>query len=551
LKALIKAIIPIKYRQHWVILHFRRWLNFNFILRKKLLEQLTYKNKDASKSGNNGLRIFVPIIETSHYQHFQILILAKALQLRGANVKILICGEYLDGCEIKSVRNEKTSDPCLSCRFNAKHILHLFNFEVVSLTDYITESERVNFREEAASLATQRDCKISRHGMDLSQAINDSVIRYFYGAVPDNKELVDRVRKAHTMTALLCSEVAHRVDNTWQPDVVFSNMSVYSAWEPFSLYYQNNGNRFNTVTMSALNYNSLLINLPALFQSTKRFEKYVKFRRDTLLNEEETNELKLFVNNRKSGEDRYFKNYAYYKNFTEQKIYKKINLNKAKRNLFLFSNVYWDTVSSERNKLFNSVLDWVLSTIEIIKENHHCHLYIKPHPAEILDSSSSLKGVLQVIKERYPVLPSNITIIEPKWKINTYDLFSYIDLGVIFNGTIGLEMMLSDIPVVSTGKTPYQGLRFSMEPETVEQYHAILLGNQQPPLVDKEQLELFAYFYFIKTKIPWTLTKQAYADNFDGFTINSLDDLKSGKDPYLDHLCNCIMDAENTVIEAW
>jgi len=87
-----------------------------------------------------------------------------------------------------------------------------------------------------------------------------------------------------------------------------------------------------------------------------------------------------------------------------------------------------------------------------------------------------------------------------------YDLFSYIDLGVIFNGTIGLEMMLSDIPVVSTGKTTYQGLGFSMEPETVEQYHAILLGNQQPPSVDKEQLELFAYFYFIKTLIPWTLT---------------------------------------------
>ena len=111
--------------------------------------------------------------------------------------------------------------------------------------------------------------------------------------------------------------------------------------------------------------------------------------------------------------------------------------------------------------------------------------------------------------------------------------------------------MLSDIPVVSTGKTSYQGLGFSMEPETVEQYHTILLGNRQPPLVDKEQLKLFAYFYFIRTLIPWTLTKQAYNDNFDGFTINSLDDLESGKDSYLDHLCNCILDAENTVPEAW
>lgn len=551
MKALIKAIIPTKYRQHWVILHFRRWLNFNFKLRKKLLEQLTYKNKDTTKSGVSGLRIFVTLIEISHYHIFHILILSKALQLRGANVKILFCGEYLDGCEIKSVRNEKTSDPCSNCRFNAKHILKLFNFEVVTLSDYITESERVNFREEAASLVTQRDCKISWHGIDLSQAINDSVIRYFYGDVPDNKELVDRVRKAHTMTALLCSEVANRIDNTWRPNVVLANNYSYSAWRPFFLYYRNNGNRFNSVCMSAFNYHGVSFNQTAFYESTKRFEKYVKFRRDSLLDEDETNELKFFVNNRHSGEDRYFEESDYYKNFTEQEIHKKINLNKSKRNLFLFSNVYWDVGISDCDKLYNGVLDWVLSTIEIIKADPHSHLYIKPHPAEVLDSSSSLKSVSQVIKERYPVLPSNITIIQPEWKINTYKLFPYIDLGIIYNGTLGLEMMLEDIPVVSAGLTTYQGLGFSMEPETVEKYQAILLGNQQLGLVNKKQLELFAYFYFIKTMIPWTLTKQVYADNFDGFTINSLDDLKSGKNPYLDHLCNCILDAENTVPEAW
>ena len=89
---------------------------------------------------------------------------------------------------------------------------------------------------------------------------------------------------------------------------------------------------------------------------------------------------------------------------------------------------------------------------------------------------------------------------------------------------MGSEMCIRD-------STQYEGLGFSMEPENIEQYQAILLGNQKPPLVDKQQLELFAYFYFIKTIIPWNLTKQAYADNFDGFTIDSLDDLKLGKDP--------------------
>ena len=64
-------------------------------------------------------------------------------------------------------------------------------------------------------------------------------------------------------------------------------------------------------------------------------------------------------------------------------------------------------------------------------------------------------------------------------------------------------------------------------------------------------MELFAYFYFIKIMIPWRLTKQAYADKFDGFNIDSLKDLEPGRDPYLDHLCNCFLDPENTVVEGW
>ena len=40
----------------------------------------------------------------NEFLYHQILILAKALQKRGANVTILICDSFLKGCEIKSVK---------------------------------------------------------------------------------------------------------------------------------------------------------------------------------------------------------------------------------------------------------------------------------------------------------------------------------------------------------------------------------------------------------------------------------------------------------------
>jgi hypothetical protein len=65
------------------------------------------------------------------------------------------------------------------------------------------------------------------------------------------------------------------------------------------------------------------------------------------------------------------------------------------------------------------------------------------------------------------------------------------------------------------------------------------------------ELELYAYFYFVKTLIPWTLTKQAYADEFNGFDFASISDLNFGKDKYLDHIINCIVFPETTCFENW
>jgi hypothetical protein len=125
-------------------------------------------------------------------------------------------------------------------------------------------------------------------------------------------------------------------------------------------------------------------------------------------------------------------------------------------------------------------------------------------------------------------------------------------VGVIFTGTLGLEMMLAGISVISTGRTTHQGLGLAMEPENIEAYRAALLGEIKSAAIDRNQLELFAYFYFIRTLIPWRLTRQAWGNaNFDGFQMDSLDDLLPGREPYLDHLCNCIVNPEDIIPEAW
>ena len=309
------------------------------------------------------------------------------------------------------------------------------------------------------------------------------------------------------------------------------------------------GNRYRLISMSQFNFHSVIVDQPDLFLSANRFKKYLGIRPESL-SETEHEELSQYMQKRYSGKVDIFKQLSFFSDGDDEAI-SKLKIDSSKRNIFLFSNIYWDIGLSDYGGLFPDVITWVLNTIDILRDKNNVHLYIKPHPGEIFDSAKSLKGIKQIIQEKYPELPANISIIDPELKIKTYDLFRYIDLGVIFTGTLGLEMMLSGISVIATGQTPYKDLDLAIDPNNVKEYEDALLGNIRTRNIDQVLLNKFTYFYFLKTLIPWKLTKQAYSDNFKGYSFDSLDDLMPGKDKYLDHICNCILDPENTIIESW
>ena len=516
----------------------------------RLQHQMILSDPTRLTDQYSGKKVLVPIIETSHYQHHHMLGMAKALQLRGATVKVLICDEFLEGCEIKSIRNESDSDPCWTCRFNAKNILPIYGLDVIKLSEFSMQLNYLEIKDRVNKHVFEgEDLKLN--DVILNQSVLDSLIRYYYGAIPDDLEKVSKVRLAHAKTALSVATILQFIDDEWDPDIVLANMSAYSAWDFSYHYFRKGRNRFRQISLSQFDLTCITFNQFELFQGPKRFLVYRANRPKKFLQDFELKKLKTFIGVRHAGQAPIFQALNFFEDENQVTLLKMLNIDPKKRNIFLFSNIYWDVGLSEMAGLYPDVLTWVLKTVELLKSKKNVHLYIKPHPGEVFDSASSLRGIREIIAEIYPVLPSNITIIEPEWKIKTYDLFPYIDLGVIFTGTLGLEMMMSGIPVISTGATTHFGLGFAAEPESEVEYLALLLGNTKTPSYSKQELELFAYFYFIRSKIPWPLTHQAYNDNFRGFAFHSLDEILSGKNAYLDHLCNCIMNLDSTVAESW
>jgi hypothetical protein len=378
---------------------------------------------------------------------------------------------------------------------------------------------------------------------------NDSVTRYFYGNVSTNQGIVEKIRMQHLDTALTGIHVAKNIASAWKPDIVLGNMNVYSTWEPYSRYFLNQGIKSNTISLNPLNYSCITFNLLEIYKSTERFENWKNRRTSNFLIEEEKIALNNFIQERYCGMSQIFQDSKVFEGAGDLNDILSIDQNKT--NVFLFSNIFWDVGISETGFLYEDVISWVMDSISIVAGSEQIHLYIKPHPAEVYDSSSSLKGIREFIYETYPLLPTNVTIIHPEYKIKTYDLFPFIDFAILYNGNLGLEMLLKGIPIVLTGLSPYKFLDSVTKPNSRSHYQEILLGNCEINKIDSLEVELFSYFYFIKVFIPWTLTNRAFADDFKGFTFNSLNDLLPGEDKYLDHICNCILNPKHTVIEAW
>jgi hypothetical protein len=535
MKLSFKKILSKLFITRYIYLFF----NYFFIIRNRVknIQFRSYKN-------NEGKKILIPLIETNHSQIFQLLIIAKALEIRGAKVKVILCGSILKGCEIKSEISPKI-DPCLTCRFNREKILPHFNINTIDIKDLLSKEDLniidINSKKEYLNLNTLSP--------ENKLVVDDSVLRYFYGALPENSNKKEVIQD-HVYTALVSDKVARNIINIWQPDIILNNMSDYSTWYSYFNIKEVENIKQITISNSTFDFNKIVINRKDLYKDNERFSSWLKTRLTNQLNVLEKEELKHFIEQRFSGLSEIFIQDKIFEKNDSDKILELLDINKDKINIFLFTNLFWDVGLSEFGNLYNNVIDWVLDTISIIKDNDNVVLYIKTHPAEKYGPTPSSKYVTDFITEKFKNIPSNVQIIDPDLKIKTYDLFPFIDLGIVFNGTIGLEMLLSNIPVVVTGLSPYSFLKSIYKPVNKSEYE-IILNKKSKPLNQNNynEIELFSYFYFIKNLIPWNLTDTAYGNKFKGYTIKDENDLLVGKNKSLDHICNCILN--ETIIENW
>jgi len=176
--------------------------------------------------------------------------------------------------------------------------------------------------------------------------------------------------------------------------------------------------------------------------------------------------------------------------------------------VLLPTNVLGDSLTLGRQVFTKTLADWVSRTILYFIGRPDIQLVIRVHPGEILTREYSM---LDVVKQTLPELPEYIHLIHPEEQINTYDLVSITDVGLVYTTTVGLEMALKGIPVIVTGQTHYRNRGFTYDPESWVEYFKLLGMILEKPSqfkLPKDKVQLawkyaYHFFYTFPLPFPW------------------------------------------------
>jgi hypothetical protein len=182
-----------------------------------------------------------------------------------------------------------------------------------------------------------------------------------------------------------------------------------------------------------------------------------------------------------------------------------------------FPNVIWDGNISERDTIFKSIRDWIITLIEYFKSNQQNSLVIRFHPAEstwmkgTITFESTLKETLRNIEEF-----KNIIIISSNKNFESYRLLNkYADYALVYDGILALEAPFFNVPVIFSGSGRFNVPNFGMQFKSVEDYMSFIALPTEYNMLEKDKLisKQLIYYYVIYNSYFFPVLDNKYDDN--------------------------------------
>ncbi len=190
-------------------------------------------------------------------------------------------------------------------------------------------------------------------------------------------------------------------------------------------------------------------------------------------------------------------------------IRRRLGLDPAKKNAFIFPHIFWDGSFAWGSDLFSNYEKWFTETVKAACLNTQVNWVIKIHPAHIFKKET---GYYQdeplemcVLRKYIGEIPPHLFVIPAESDISTFSLFTMMDYCLTVRGTIGIEAASFGIPVLTAGTGRYDHKGFTIDSDSTKEYLSRLALIQEIPRLSPEQQERgerFAYGLFLLRPFP-------------------------------------------------
>jgi hypothetical protein len=477
-------------------------------------------------------------------------VLAVALTLRGARVRVLLCDAALPAClraELDNVppaelaASRIASHLCAGCRDTGRALLERLGLEVEYMSSHVTADQRSRAAALAQNTSLADIPAFRLAGLSIGEHAHAGALRYFARGDFAGEPHADEVARRYFESALLSAFAFESVLNETRPSVCVFNHGIYAPHGVF-------GEVCRARPVRVVNWNVAYRKRCFLFSHGDSYhhtllDEPLAAWEDMPWSEEHEKAIDAYLRSRWHGT----RDWIWFHEKPQEKldaIAAELPVDFSKPVIGMLTNVMWDAQLHFRSNAFRSMLEWVHETVDYFRGRPELQLVIRVHPAERRGTLPSRQPLVEEIRKRWPTLPPNIHVIPPESQISTYALLERCNAALIYGTKMGVELTSVGIPVIVGGEAWIRNKGVTMDAATVDGYRALLDRLPLAAGLDRntrQRAKKYAYHFFFRRMVP--LGVMAPAQGWPPYRpeVDSLAQLAAGADRGLDVVCEGIL----------
>jgi len=475
-------------------------------------------------------------------------ILGLSLKERGARADLLLCDQFLPGCQsmklggtpLESFAQGARHPRCPSCFQKGSDTFRATGLPVLRLSEYVPENVRKAIHEKVAELPFESLSTFEKNGLALGEHAHAGALRFYARGDLRDQEKAEPVLRRYLEAAWLAAEGMERMLEKNRYDVVVAHHGIYVPQGQAVAVCKKRGVRVVTWN-PAYRKHSFIFSHDDSYHHTMVDEPTGSWRNMPWTAELEA-ELDRYLKSRWYGTE----DWIWFHNepqFEIQTIAEDVGFSLDKPLVTLLSNVVWDAQLHYGSNAFPGMVEWVFETIRYFAGRPGLQLAIRIHPAEVRGFVPSRQPLETEIRAKFPVLPPNVFLISPESEASTYALCDASNAVLIYNTKTGMEVTARGIPTVVAGEAWIRNKGFTKDATDPASYFRILdqlpfKGRMSPS--ETEQARRYAYHVFFKRMIPVPFLR-TQKDSTMEITLDRLERLRPGNFPGLDTICDGIL----------